>query len=102
MPQTALVPRPRTGHRVRLVSVALAVLAVSVLTWSRQASSATAVANRIDLRVLVPDHNPPWTDGLETQMDLEGIPYTAIDVTASSGRATIDADFLANGNEAKF
>src|SRR6476661_4836526 len=102
MPQTALVPRPGTGHRLRLVGVALAVLAVSVLTWMRPASSATAVPNRIDLRVLVLDDNLPWTQGLETQMDLEGIQYTAIDVSGATSRPTIDAAFLANGTEAKY
>src|SRR3954468_23748984 len=98
---TRSAPPPRTGRqrRLRFVTVSIAVVAMSVLTWWRPAASADASPNRVDLRVLVIDNATPWVDGIKAQLDVEGIPHT--DVVLSSGtRPTINAAFLASGTEA--
>ena len=53
-------------------------------------------AYRIDLRVLVLDDDSPWVDAIVSQMQIEGVPYTAVPPSS----ATITADFLAAGDRA--
>ncbi|HYA53578.1 MAG TPA: hypothetical protein VEG33_20720, partial [Streptosporangiaceae bacterium] len=65
------------------------------------AAAATAASNRIDLRVLVVDDGTPWVGAIASQLTVEGVPFTDVNL-AASGRPTIDAAFLASGTEAKY
>ncbi len=56
---------------------------------------------RVDLRALLLDDNSPWVDAIQSQMDVEGVPYTTVDLNSGS-RPLLTAGFLASGDEAFF
>ena len=86
-----------------LRTCAVVVLSASTLLAISSVAPATAVASpyRVDLRVLLLDDNSPWVDAIESQMVVEGVPYTAVTL-GSATRATITDAYLSSGNEAFF
>ncbi|HET9382452.1 MAG TPA: hypothetical protein VFP69_16695 [Streptomyces sp.] len=52
-------------------------------------------APRVDLRVLVVSDGGPSTDAIAAELENAGTPYTEVDL-GDTGRAVIDADFLAD------
>ncbi len=90
--------RPSSYSSFRL-SIAVVLLIVSSVVAMSTASPAAAVANRyrIDLRVLVlDDGGSPWVDAIESQMTVEGVPFTTLPI------ATVDLTpaLLSSGDEA--
>ena len=81
-------------HKLFRLWPVVVMLVVSSVTMSVSAS-ASASAYRIDLRVLVLDDDSPWVDAIVSQMQIEGVPYTAVPPSS----ATITADFLARETE---
>ncbi|MFJ3622049.1 hypothetical protein ACIPSH_28430 [Streptomyces iakyrus] len=74
------------------------VLTVGVLIAALGLPAGAAHADttpRVDLRVLVVSDGGPSTDAIAAELAAAGTPYTRIDLT-QSGRAVIDADFLAD------
>lgn len=87
--------------RSRLVAVALVGLAVPMIGTASAASPTTTVAQRVDLRVLVVDNGTPWIAAMESELTVEGVPFTTL-TTSSPTRETITSAFLATGTEAHF
>ncbi|MEU3889103.1 hypothetical protein [Streptomyces sp. NPDC029041] len=74
------------------------VLTVSALIAALGLPAGAAHADttpRVDLRVLVVSDGGPSTDAIAAELAAAGTPYTRIDLT-QTGRAVIDADFLAD------
>jgi Putative Ig domain len=90
----------RPHHRVLVV---LTVVVAQLFVWLAlvPSTSAASVPQTIDLRVLLIDDDSPWTDALQNQMTVEGVPFTDIPM-ASATRPTLTAAFLASGNHAFF
>jgi hypothetical protein len=86
--------------RVRLALLGVALL-VSVLATPAAPAAAASASQRLDLRVLVVDDDSPWVDGLRSQLDVEGVPYRAVEL-ADPGRPVIDASFLSSGDRGFF
>ena len=82
-------------------SFAAVVLLVSSLVAISSVSSVAAVASpfRVDLRVLLLDDNSPWVDAIQSQMDVEGVPYTAVPLGSQTRQVISDAS-LSSGDEA--
>ena len=92
------ITRPTTVQRCIL---AVSLLLASVAAWSFAPTSAANVPYRIDLRVLLLDDNSPWVDAMETEMHVEGVPFTAIDLSSAS-RPLITDGLLSSGDRAFF
>ncbi len=86
---------------LRRCMLVITLLTAGVTTLGGGSSSAAASASRIDLRVLLLDDNSPWVDAIQSQMDVEGVPYTSVDLGSASRQAVTDA-FLSSGDEAFF
>jgi hypothetical protein len=81
---------------------ALAVLTASLVTVAVHDTGAAADASQtMDLRVLVLDDDSAWVNAIQSQMDVEGIPYTAFPIS-SAPRPTLNPDLLFNGSHAFF
>jgi Putative Ig domain len=95
-----LFSNPSKSGRMGRSALAISLLIGGVVTLSAGSTSAAAPASRIDLRVLLLDDNTPWVDGIENQMQVEGVPYTAVPLYGS--RPVINDAFLSSGDEAFF
>ncbi len=84
-------------------SFAVVVLAASTVVAISSVAPAAAVTSpyRVDLRVLLLDDNSPWVDAIESEMVVEGVPYTAVTLGSPTRAALTDA-YLSSGNEAFF
>ena len=71
----------------------------SVATFSAASTSAAAVPFRVDLRVLLLDDNSPWVDAIQSEMQVEGVPFTTVALGSASRQVITDA-FLSSGDEA--
>ena len=75
----------------------VATVVAALLLWAGApvaiAQAATGV--RVDLQVLLLEGGDPGTAAIATQMDREGVPYTAVDLT-DAGRTVIDDAYLAD------
>src|SRR6476469_4457459 len=90
----------RTGSSPGRVLVLLVLL--GQLSWclaSAAPTLAAPVAQTIDLRVLLIDDDSPWVDALQSQMTVEGVPFTAVPMT-SADRPTITPEYLSSGTHA--
>jgi hypothetical protein len=94
VPITGKIPRPSTIQRCVL---AAALLLASVAAWSVAPTSAAPNDYRIDLKVLLLDDDSPWVDAIESQMKIEGVPFTRIDYDT---HAAITAGSLSSGDRA--
>ena len=75
----------------------VAMLVISSVAVSNVApATAASLGYRIDLRVLVLDDGSPWVDAIASQMQAEGVRYTAVQPAS----ANITDGFLASGDEA--
>ncbi len=86
---------------MRRCLLAASLLLASVVAWSVAPTSAATVPYRVDLRVLLLDDNSPWVDAIESQMRVEGVPFTAVPLGSASRPVITDA-FLSSGDEAFF
>jgi hypothetical protein len=93
--------RPRTLRAIAWAAALTTGVATVLAASGLVAAPAQAAAHRIALRVLVVTDNGPGASALAHELDLEGVPYTTVDVTAA-GRPTIDAAFLDDGTTAKY
>jgi len=80
----------------------VATVVAALLLWAGApvaiAQAATGV--RVDLQVLLLEGGDPGTAAIATQMDREGVPYTAVDLT-DAGRPVIDDAYLADAQRVK-
>ncbi|WP_430868344.1 fibronectin type III domain-containing protein [Demequina aurantiaca] len=85
------------GFQLVLWRRGIAALAVAMLVWAvlPAAIAQAAPGTRVDLRVLLLADGNSQTAAIATQMDREGVPYTAVDL-ADPGRPIIDDAFLAD------
>ena len=93
--------RPRSARRWSLATIgqvlaAMLLLLTTVSAFSTPRASA-ATPQRLDLRVLVLDDGSSWVEALRSQLDVEGVPHFAVQLTDSS-RPVIDAAFLSSGD----
>ncbi|MFJ8751672.1 hypothetical protein ACIREO_20445 [Streptomyces sp. NPDC102441] len=81
----------------RTIGTTALVLGTLMATIGLPAASARAddPPPRVDLRVLVVSDGGPSTAAIAAELENAGTPYTEVDL-ADSGRAAIDADFLAD------
>ena len=79
--------------------LAVSLLVAGVVTSSATSTTAATLPLRIDLRVLLLDDNSPWVDAIESQMQIEGVPYSAVQL-GSPTRSVITDGFLASGDRA--
>lgn len=92
---------PKSRRAVRAAagfSIAAGLCASGVLP-AHAASAASST--RTDLRVLVLTDGSAPVEAIRSELDTEGVPYTAIDLTSSS-RTVITAGYLASAAEAHF
>ena len=87
--------------KVQIWIALIAIAAVAVAVTSGSGSEAAPLPYRVDLRVLLLDDNSPWVDGIQTQLDNEGVPYTAVPLDQAN-RQVITPAFLAAGDRAFF
>ena len=92
---------PHFAVRLRHCMLVITLLIGGVMTLSAGSTSAATTASRVDLRVLLLDDNSPWVDAIESQMQVEGVPYTAVPLGSASRQVITDA-FLSSGDEAFF
>lgn len=76
-----------------------AALLVTSTAWSTQDTA--AAVQRVDLRVLVLNDGSPWVAAIASQLAVEGVPYTSVDV-AAAGRAPLEAALLSTADHANF
>ena len=96
--------RPRSSSTfpsVRRCLVVAALLTAGLVTSSAAATTAATLPMRIDLRVLVLEDGSPWVDAIVSELAIEGVPYTAVQL-GSVSRSVITDGFLASGDEAFF
>jgi Putative Ig domain len=62
-------------------------------------TSAAAVPQTVDLRVLVIDDDTAWVEALQSQLTVEGIPFTSVPMSSPT-RPTVNAAFLSSGDHA--
>jgi hypothetical protein len=91
----------RSHGKARLAALLSAILVAAGLTVGLVTTSATAATGKINLRALVVDDGSNWVKGIADQFDYEGLPYSRVRLS-DTGRPTIDAGFLASGNDANF
>ena len=84
---------------VRRYLAVASLLVAGLLTSSVTSTTAATLPLRIDLRVLVLDDGSPWVDGIASEMQVEGVPYTAVALGSPSRQPITDA-FLASGDRA--
>ena len=77
-------PRSSSSRLLRRSLVVASLLTAGLVTSSAASTTAATLPLRIDLRVLVLDDNSPWVDAIATEMGLEGVPYTAIQLGSPS------------------
>jgi hypothetical protein len=81
-------------------SLVVVMFVVSSVAMSSVAPTRAAAAPlRIDLRVLVLDDGSPWVSAIKSEMQVEGVPYTAA-ALGSPSRAVITDDYLSSGDRA--
>ena len=88
-----------SGSLLRRSLLAVSLLVAGVVTSSATSTTAATLPLRIDLRVLLLDDNSPWVDAIESQMQIEGVPYSAVQL-GSPARSVITDGFLASGDRA--
>jgi len=81
----------------RAAEAVVVMLLAAVLAIAARPAGAATATQQLDLRVLVVDDDSAWIDGLRAQLDVEGIPYRAVQ-TGAADRPVIDAAFLASGD----
>ncbi len=95
-------PRSMSSSRsLRRGLVVASLLIAGLVTSSVASTTAATLPLRIDLRVLVLDDNSPWVGAIESELGIEGVPYTTVQLGSPSRPVITDA-FLASGNEAFF
>src|SRR3954471_4238943 len=77
----------------RAAAVVATLAAVPLVAVGVGASPAQALAQRVNLRVLVVTSRDPGSLAVETELDREGIPFTEVD-TRATGRPTIPGAYL--------
>jgi Putative Ig domain len=91
---------PTTGV-LRRCALAITLLVGGVVAFGAGSSSAATTTSRVDLRVLLLDDNSPWVDAIESEMQVEGVPYTTV-ALGSAARPVITDAFLSSGDRAFF
>src|SRR4249919_2600621 len=92
---------PPTFGAARRCMLVITLLIAGVTTVSAGSTSAATTSSRVDLRVLLLDDNSPWVDAVQSQMQVEGVPYTSVQLGSASRQVITDA-FLSSGDEAFF
>jgi hypothetical protein len=92
------ITSPPSHHQPFRGWPAVVMLVVSSVAMSSSPASAAALPYRVDLKVLVLDDGSSTVGAIKSQMEAEGVPYTAANIAT----ANITNAFLASGNEAKF
>lgn len=85
-------------RRRLLTIVAAATVATGALSVHAQAYAATDAA--IDLQVLVVDDGTPTLEAITDRMDVEGVPYTAVNLN-DGARPAITSDFLTDATSTR-
>ena len=62
-------------------------------------TSAATASQTVDLRVLVIDDDSPSIEALQSQMTVEGVPFTAVPMSSAT-RPAVTAAYLSNGDHA--
>ena len=103
MKRVSTAARPGVDRRHPGVLIALTLVVAQLVVWfgAAPSTSAAPVAQTIDLRVLLIDDDSAWVDALQSQMTVEGIPFTAIPMAAST-RPTVTPALLSSGDHAFF
>ena len=96
MPGSPCRPRHVRG---RVLTSALLCASLVVGTAALVRGNASAAVQRVDLRVLVLDDGTPWVQAIASQLKVEGVPTTTVNLSDST-RAPIDASTLASGDHA--
>ncbi len=89
------------SRRAARAAVGLSIVAGLCATGGVLPAHAATSSTRIDLRVLVLTDGSAPVEAIRAELDTEGVPYTAIDLTSSS-RPVITAGYLGSASEAYF
>ena len=95
------INHPQLHRSFRLWPVIVMLVLSSVAVSNVAPASAASLGYRIDLRVLVLEDGSPWVDAIVSELAIEGVPYTAVQL-GSVSRSVITDGFLASGDEAFF